>query len=121
MRQIDRMVDAIANRTAAAAISTRLNALEQRRLALEAEIATTQAPVPYLHPNLADIYRERIASLAVALSSEGAAEAREIIRGLIDTITLHPDGDTLRIEVRGELSSIRRFWAFIEPRSRFGC
>ena len=106
VRQIERMVDAIANGTAASAISVRLNALEQRRLALETEVATSTSPAPYLHPNLADIYRERIANLAAALSSEGAAEVREIIRGLIDTITLHPDGDTLRIDIRGELAAI---------------
>ena len=106
VRQIERMVDAIANGTAASAISARLNALEQRRLALAAEVATSTAPAPYLHPNLADIYRERIANLSAALSPDGAAEARDLIRGRIDTITLHPEGDMLRIEIRGELSAI---------------
>ncbi len=106
VRQIERMVDAIANGTAAAAISAKLNALEQRRLALEAEIATSTAPAPYLHPNLADLYRQRVADLAVALQSDAAAEARELIRGLIDTITLHPNGAGQRIEIRGELSAI---------------
>ncbi len=106
VRQIERIVDSIVHGTAASAISCRLNALEQRRLTLVAEVAASTAPVPYLHPNLAEIYHARIADLAAALSSDRATEARELVRGLIDTITLHPNGQTLRIEIRGELSTI---------------
>jgi hypothetical protein len=39
----------------------RLN--EQRRLTLEAEIATARAPAPCLHPNLAGLYRQKVANL----------------------------------------------------------
>ena len=106
--QIDRLVDALANGTPPAAVNDRLIALEARRIALEAEIATTQAPAPRLHPNLAELYRQRVAELAAALRAEDADHARSVIRGLVEEIRLLPEGDRHRIEVRGELGAILR-------------
>jgi hypothetical protein len=40
------------------------------------------------------------------LASDGAAEAREVVRGLVETINLVPGVGRLRIEVRGELAAI---------------
>jgi uncharacterized small protein (DUF1192 family) len=40
-----------------------LDELEQRKAALEAEIANAPAPAPRLHPNLAELYREKVANL----------------------------------------------------------
>ena len=37
-----------------------------------------------------------------------AAEARELMRGLVETITLVPEAGALRIKVRGELGAILR-------------
>jgi hypothetical protein len=105
-RQIARFVDAIADGTPAAAVNERLRGLEARRLHLEAQLAAAQAPAPRLHPNLADVYREKVARLSDALMADDAAEARERIRGLVETITLVPDNHRLRIEVRGELAAI---------------
>ena len=76
-RQIERLVDAIAEGTPAAMLRDRLSELETRRLALEAELNTAPAPAPRLHPNLAAVYRQRIASLTEVLAAEDAAEARE--------------------------------------------
>jgi ATP-dependent DNA ligase len=45
-QQIERLVNAIADGTPAAAVRSRLGNLEQRRLALEAEAATARAPAP---------------------------------------------------------------------------
>src|ERR1700761_1405270 len=103
MRQnIERLVDAIADGTPVAAIRDRLASLEQRRLALEADLATAVAPAPRLHPNLAEVYRAKVASLIEALAQEDAAEARELVRGLVDEIRLIPESGTLRVEIRGE-------------------
>ncbi len=105
-RQIDRLVDSLANGTPIAAVTTRLTALEARRITLEADLVAAGTPAPYLHPNLADIYRDRLASLAASLQSDDAAEAREVIRGLVETITITQTADGLRIGVRGELAKI---------------
>ena len=62
--------------------------------------------LPRLHPNLAEVYRQKVATLVDALASEDGAEARELVRGLVDRITLYPEGKSQRVEVRGELAAI---------------
>jgi len=81
---------------------------KRRRAQLKDELTGAKAPAPRLHPNLAEFYRERIAELARVLSAEDRAEAREMVRGLVEAIRLIPEGDRLRIEVRGELGAILR-------------
>jgi site-specific DNA recombinase len=102
-RQIDRLVDANADGMPAAAVKNRLAALEARRLELEALAKSSVAPAPRLHPNLAEVYRQRVAELAQVLTQNNAAEARELVRSLMGSITLVPDDGKLRIEVRGAL------------------
>jgi len=104
--QIERLVDAITEGTPAAAVRDRLATLEQRRLVLEAEAATATAPAPRLHPNLAEVYRRELAALIEALGQGDGAEAREPVRRLVDHVTLRPDGNGQRVEVRGELATI---------------
>ena len=104
--QIERLVDAIADGTPPAAVNGRLAALEDRRVAVAAELQNAVAPAPRLHPNLAEVYRAKVADLVASLALDDGAEARELIRGLVDRITLHPDGDGQRVEVRGELAAI---------------
>jgi hypothetical protein len=59
-------------------------------------------------PNLADVYRQRVAELTRVLEADNAAEAWALVRSLVETITLVPEGGVLRIEVRGELAAILR-------------
>ena len=60
-----------------------------------------------LHPRMADVYREKVTSLCHALEQEeeraGAADA---IRGLIEPILLEPDGDQLKITLKGDLAGM---------------
>jgi hypothetical protein len=46
--------------------------------------------------------------LSATLVRDDAAEARDVIRGLVESITLVPDDGRLRIEVPGELAAILR-------------
>ena len=46
--------------------------------------------------------------LTDVLEAANAAEARELVRSLVETITLVPDGGRLCIKVRGELAAILR-------------
>jgi DNA invertase Pin-like site-specific DNA recombinase len=105
-QQIERLVDAIAEGTPSAAVRGRLSTLEQRKLELESTVSSQPSPAPRLHPNLAYVYRAKVASLADALSKDDAAEARELVRKLVERITLMPDQDGLRVEVRGDLAAI---------------
>ena len=50
-RQIDRLVDALADGGPAERLKGKLKELERRRLELEHELATAEAPAPRLHPN----------------------------------------------------------------------
>jgi len=104
--KLERLVDAICNGTPAMAVKDRMRELEERRIALESELATAVTPAPRIHPNLAVLYRQKVAALAEALSGDGAAAARELLRGLIDEIRIVPEGLTQRIELRGELAAI---------------
>jgi hypothetical protein len=80
---------------------------------LKQELAILQAqrvglqPAPLLHPNLAEIYRQRIERLHAALRDGGTrGEAFELIRSLIDEIRLVPEDGKLRVELRGELAGV---------------
>jgi hypothetical protein len=67
-------------------------------------------PIPLLHPNLAAIYRERIARLCDSLNDdEGMPQAAEVLRSLIDQIRLVPDDGKLVIALRGDLAAILTF------------
>ena len=105
-RHMERLVDAIANGTPPAAVNDRLRDLEARRIALGEQIATAAKPAPRLHPNLAQLYRQKVAALTEVLAKDDAAEVRELIRGLVEAILLVPEDGKLRVEIRGELASI---------------
>lgn len=105
-RQLDRLVDAIADGTPASKVKDKMIALEARKVQLEREITQAAQPAPRLHPNLAEIYRQKVSGLIETLNGSDAEGLREQLRALIDTITLYPEGDGQRIEVRGELATI---------------
>lgn len=71
-------------------------------------LANAEEPPPLLHPNMAEIYRQRIGVLYESLQNEdGKAEAAEVFRTLIDQVTLVPDEAELAIVLRGDLAAIR--------------
>jgi hypothetical protein len=107
-RQIDRLVDALADGEPAARLTGKLKELERRRLELEHELTTAQAPAPRLHPNIAGVYGRKAEELHEALKAEDAGPARELVRGLIEAIVLTPENGRLRVEVRAELAAILR-------------
>ena len=52
------------------------------------------------------VYRETVSSLIDVLARDDGAEARDMVRSLIEWITLAPEDGRLRLEIRGELASI---------------
>jgi hypothetical protein len=84
-----------------------LIALEGQQTDLCARLERAAQPPPLLHPNMADLYREKVIQLARGLEFEesriGAAEA---LRGLIDAIVLTPEEATLKIELQGNLAAM---------------
>ncbi|MDF2765612.1 MAG: hypothetical protein K0S81_2606, partial [Rhodospirillales bacterium] len=73
-KRIRRIVTAIAEGVPARSLKDELIALEQRQEELEREIARAPDPQPLLHPNLAELYRQKVAALEQALADpeEGA-------------------------------------------------
>jgi site-specific DNA recombinase len=84
-----------------------IRTLDARRKALQAQLETADEPPPLLHPEMADLYRQKVTTLAQALErSDTRTEATEALRGLIDAIILTPADGELRIELQGNLAAM---------------
>ena len=112
-RRADRLVDQVADGVlTGAAVKERLDALEVRRSAIEAELAQTPtAPVVALHPRMAEHYRAVVGSLERALArsdSEAALEARDLVRKLIETVVVTPlpERGTFALTVQGKIAAL---------------
>jgi hypothetical protein len=82
--------------------------LEARREMLLEQTRTEKLPEPYLHPNMAETYQRKVTLLAEAISdaSGTAKAAHEAIRSLIESVTVTPDGDSMAVDLVGELGGI---------------
>src|SRR5882724_1907495 len=106
-RRLRKLVDAVAEGVPARSLKEELLALERRQDELRAELAAIRQPQPLLHPNLADLYRQKVTKLHEALNDEATkAEAADIIRSLVDEIRLTPEGGELRVDLKGALAGI---------------
>jgi site-specific DNA recombinase len=110
-RQIDNLVDAIAEGVASAAMKAKLTSAERERGAIAKELATvTDDEVVELHPSAIDAYRAKVAELQVALATDGEVRDRAmgILRQLIDRIEVHPVGNrgTVELHVVGVLPKL---------------
>jgi hypothetical protein len=86
-RRLGQILAAIEQGVITTTTKERLLELEARRDALKARLARApDAPaIPRLHPNLAEVYRRKVADLEAALNMpEERAEAHAGLRGLID-------------------------------------
>ena len=83
---------------------------EQRQDALKSDIeaAGTPEPIPALHPNLAQVYREKVERLEQALQDPlVSAAAVEALRSLVDAVVVYPGErrGEVRLELRGDLAA----------------
>jgi DNA invertase Pin-like site-specific DNA recombinase len=103
--KLDGLVEAIAGGLRGTSLQVKLDELEQRKAALEAEVAAAPAPLPRLHPNLAEVYRRKVEALHEALADpHTGAEALEILRSLIERVVVHPSDTGFEIELVGEIA-----------------
>jgi hypothetical protein len=107
-RRIGKLVELITDDDAPVkALKTELKSLEGRQGELERALAVATAPAPLIHPNLAEVYRRRVAALHEALHEPASRdEAFDVIRTLIDGVRLVPSDGELRIEIKGELAGV---------------
>ena len=95
-----------------AACPSGIGGLDVRKADLTELLANAQETPPLLHPNMPEIYRQRISALYESRQSEdGKAEAAEVFRRLVDQVTLVPDEAELAIVLRDALAAIPRFAA----------
>jgi site-specific DNA recombinase len=65
-------------------------------------------PEPYLHPNMAETYRRKVAEIARQLSGDTntTKAAQEAIRALVESVTVTPNEDAMTVDLVGELGGI---------------
>ena len=84
----------------------------------EIALAERSAAPPRLHPNIAGLYRQRVARLREALAAEGGTEVLEEVRALIERVEVHAPaepGGAPRLELIGELTAMLRAAGVVLP------
>lgn len=118
-RELDKLVQRVLDTddlTNIKAYEKKMRELETRKADLEALIADMTEPPPLLHPNMAEIYRSRVAALHEALlRDETKTEAAQTIRALVDQVTLVPENGELAIMLRGDLAAMLSYAANKRP------
>jgi site-specific DNA recombinase len=115
---IQKLIDAIKEGVPGSAIKDEMRLLEDRRQELAHAINNAPASIPRLHPNLAQLYRDKVDRLTEALNEDSSrSEAAEAIRALIDEVRLVPNAGSLKIELYGELAALINL-ANEHPRSK---
>lgn len=101
-----------------AEVKDEIISIAARREELTKQLDTADEPPPLLHPSMAELYRTKVTQLAEALEGvESGSEAREVLRGLIDEITLTPRDGALQIDLKGNLAAML---SAAQPPSRAG-
>ena len=108
LREREKLIQAIKDGVHASLVKDDLVRVSARRDELQAMLESTPDEPVLLHPQMARHYREQVAHLTAALTSEeNRAEAAEIIRSLVDRITLSPnDEGKLDVDLYGDLAGI---------------
>lgn len=106
-RDITRIIEAIKAGVPGEAVKDEMATLEAQKRDIQSKLESAPAPRPRLHPNLANIYRDKVANLVTALNDEpGSTEAMEAVRSLIEAVRLVPVNGELKIELYGELAAL---------------
>ena len=106
-RELDKAIQAILDGVPGARLKDKIGQLEGRKAELTALVAKAKQPPPLLHPNMAEVYRRKVADLAAALGNpDTRLEAAEMIRALVDRIVLMPEDGGLSLHLRGDLAGI---------------
>ncbi len=106
-RKLSGFYDAIAGGIRTPGLQTRLEELEAQIAELDAKLSEPVPSPVRLHPNLSELYRSKVADLAQALSDPAIRTgALEIIRGLIERVTVQHERDGVQIDLEGALAAM---------------
>jgi DNA invertase Pin-like site-specific DNA recombinase len=102
-RELRKLVQAIKNGVSGLTLKDEFAALEARKAELTASLA--EPPAPALHPQMAEVYRQKATTLAAGLEhDEHRDAARQALRGFLEKIVI-PSGDGL-LQVVGNVGSM---------------
>ncbi len=107
-RRLDGLYDAIADGLRTAGLKTKLEDMEAQLVEVDAKLAEP-APSPVrLHPQLSEMYRQKVEELSQTLADpEIRPAALETIRGLISAVTVHETADGgIRIDLNGAITAL---------------
>lgn len=106
-REIAAIVDAIKEGLRTPSMKAELLALEARKEEISNGIRQVPAPLPRLHPKLAELYEQRVDRLHEELNQpELRAAAAQALRALIEQVRLIPEDGRLAIELVGDLAAL---------------
>jgi site-specific DNA recombinase len=110
--RLDGLIEAIADGFRGTGLQAKLDELERRKAKLESEIDGLPAVAPRLHPNLAELYRKKVSNLQDALAEPATqVEALEILRSLIERVSVKTAENDSEIELVGEIANMVRLSA----------
>ena len=105
--EIKKLINAIKAGVPGEALREEMQTLENQRTEIESKLEEAPVTTPRLHPNLPAIYQGKITGLIDALNKpDTITQANEAIRQLLERIRLVPEGNTLNIELFGELAAL---------------
>ena len=105
--ETQKLIEAIKAGVPGDALKDEMQSLQNRQKKTEEDLSAVPPPAPRLHPNLAAIYKEKIANLVRSLNDPNTLiEANTAIRQLIERVRLVPENGELKIELYGELAAL---------------
>ena len=106
-RKLEGLYDAISEGLRTPGLKDRLEMLEAKLGELD-NLLAAPAPTPVrLHPNLSEIYKKKVAELAVTLADPDIRTAAlEVVRGLINRVTVQSGDQGLTLELEGALTAM---------------
>jgi hypothetical protein len=105
--KLDGLYDAIAEGFRSPGLLGKVEGLEAEKQALEEALAGPPPSPVRLHPNLAELYRAKVASLRESLANPAIRdEAIGILRGLVTGVVVRPDTEGWRVDVQGEAAAL---------------
>ena len=115
--EIQKLIQAIKAEVPGDAIKDEMQSLQDRQKKIEDDFSAVPPPAPRLHPNLASIYKEKIANLVQTLNDPNTLiEANTAIRQLIERVRLVQINGELKIALYGELAALLKLCT--EPKNK---
>jgi len=104
-RKLDGLYEAIADGLRTPGLKAKLDEMEARLTQVDRDLEAPEPSPVRFHPNLADLYRQKVNDLAATLSDPDIrTQALETIRSLISSVTISIGTDGVKIELEGAIT-----------------